>query len=790
MSPFQRDLLTPSSALGSTSGVDVPVGTSGEDVIQASDGSAPELVAIAEVPVRAPEANDNGTIGETLDARDIGETLDTRDDPAIEDARDITRDDTFVRDSEPNPPIATVISGGINISSAAAGAQDVLDAGLAGGYGPYDWSQMLSTLDTGTDARIQTATEIVAPRALLGFNGSEAADSIVTNANEAPTVTSGASAGAVENTAAGAVVYSATASDPDAGDSVTWSLTGADAARFGIDAAGRVSFKAAPDFEAPADADHDNAYQIAVVATDQGLLTATQAVTITVTNVNEAPVLDSNGGGDTASVSVAENTTAVTTVHATDPDAGTTLTYTIVAGADQTLFSINASSGALSFVSAPNFEAPADADHDNSYIVQVQASDGLLTDTQTITVSVTDVVENVAPVGNPDIWVLSNTLTATLAASWLTHNDSDADGDPLFVTSVTGTNVGTAFSPTVYFVPIFDLTGHLTEIDVSGTPSSGSVTFNYVLSDGAASDTTNQVTVYFVQTTGGANTINLGSIVPLNTSGYDFSYIDAKNGNDAITGANALIAGTSGIDTFFGSGGNDTLTGGAGDDLLNGGAGADSVIGGAGNDTADYSTSGSGVTINLTLGGAQTSGGDGSGDVLSGIENVTGSALADTLTGDSGANILSGGGGNDLLNGGSGDDILIGGSGVDTPTGGTGSDKFAFLSLNDVLSGGDTIADLLSGTDKLVFARDGFSALGGTGGTLASPTPLSASEFVANATGTPQDNNDHLIYNTTTHQLSYDADGNGAGGAVVVATFSNGVTLTAPDISTIATAAG
>ena len=56
-----------------------------------------------------------------------------------------------------------------------------------------------------------------------------------------------------------------------------------------------------------------------------------------------------------ASVNVAENATAVTTVTATDPDAGATLTYSIVGGADAAKFTINATTGALSFVSAPDF---------------------------------------------------------------------------------------------------------------------------------------------------------------------------------------------------------------------------------------------------------------------------------------------------------------------------------------------------------------------------------------------------------------------------------------------------
>jgi hypothetical protein len=103
---------------------------------------------------------------------------------------------------------------------------------------------------------------------------------------------------------------------------------------------------------------------------------------------NAAPVITSNGGGDTASLFVPENTTAVGAVTASDADAGTTLAYSIVGGADAGLFHIDGASGALSFITAPDFEVPADADHDNSYVVQVRASDGLLSDDQTLTVSI------------------------------------------------------------------------------------------------------------------------------------------------------------------------------------------------------------------------------------------------------------------------------------------------------------------------------------------------------------------------------------------------------------------
>lgn len=119
--------------------------------------------------------------------------------------------------------------------------------------------------------------------------------------------------------------------------------------------------------------------------------TVSRNVSITLTGSEDAPVITSNGAGDNASVSMAENTTAVTTVAAADPDTGAVVTYSIVGGADQSKFAINSSTGALSFLAAPDFESPADSDGNNTYIVQVRASDGMLADTQTITTTIIDV---------------------------------------------------------------------------------------------------------------------------------------------------------------------------------------------------------------------------------------------------------------------------------------------------------------------------------------------------------------------------------------------------------------
>jgi Ca2+-binding RTX toxin-like protein len=112
----------------------------------------------------------------------------------------------------------------------------------------------------------------------------------------------------------------------------------------------------------------------------------------------------------------------------------------------------------------------------------------------------------------------------------------------------------------------------------------------------------------------------------------------------------------SGIENLRGTKNADTLTGDAGDNILVGGAGADSLIGDAGNDWASYEFATGRVNASLASGTGTF--GEANGDILSGIENLRGTAFNDTLTGDGGDNILEGGNGADSLIGGAGYDLV------------------------------------------------------------------------------------------------------------------------------------
>jgi VCBS repeat-containing protein len=174
------------------------------------------------------------------------------------------------------------------------------------------------------------------------------------------------------------------------------------------------------------------------------------------------------------------------------------------------------------------------------------------------------------------------------------------------------------------------------------------------------------------------------------------------------TGQDDLIAGDDDANRLDGGEGADDVAGGGGDDLIVGSAGADTLDGGDGVDRLDYSGLASGVRVDLAAGSAQV-GAD--TQAIAGMEDVTGTAFADSLRGDPGANRLAAGGGDDVLMASLGEDELDGGEGsdlldlselalaatVDLANGfaRVGSDLQHVLGLEDVI--GTDFDDVLSG---------------------------------------------------------------------------------------------
>jgi Ca2+-binding RTX toxin-like protein len=181
-----------------------------------------------------------------------------------------------------------------------------------------------------------------------------------------------------------------------------------------------------------------------------------------------------------------------------------------------------------------------------------------------------------------------------------------------------------------------------------------------------------------------------------NLAGTNDDLVEAGAGNDTVfAGAgNDTVFGGDGNDLLDGGTGNDSLLGGDGNDTLTGGAGGDTLSGGAGLDIVDYSTSTG--AVNVDLGTMIATGGDATGDVLSGVDGIIGSDFNDTLVGYDGifdggttTNVIDGGAGDDFIDGRDGGDTLLGGNGADTVLGGGGNDLIEGGAGADSLLGGD-----------------------------------------------------------------------------------------------------
>jgi Ca2+-binding RTX toxin-like protein len=142
---------------------------------------------------------------------------------------------------------------------------------------------------------------------------------------------------------------------------------------------------------------------------------------------------------------------------------------------------------------------------------------------------------------------------------------------------------------------------------------------------------------------------------------------------------------------------------------------------------------------------------------------IVGASGNDSITAGLGNDSISGGAGNDTLSGGAGNDTLVGGAGNDLLTGGDGADRFVFDTILGE-SSIDTIRDFVTKADKVVLSAKVFSKFTGS----IAGTAIVASNLVvgAGATAVVKDKDDHLIYDTGSDLLYYDADGNGPGPAV------------------------
>ncbi len=239
-------------------------------------------------------------------------------------------------------------------------------------------------------------------------------------------------------------------------------------------------------------------------------------------------------------------------------------------------------------------------------------------------------------------------------------------------------------------------------------------------------------------------------------SGADL--LKGGNGNDLATGGEQddTIYGSFGHDTIYGSAQNDKLFGGAGNDRVYGGEDNDRLYLDAGNDTLDggtgsdwiYAQFNIAVTVNLALTTAQDAGYG--NDLITNIENVSGSGRADHIEGSAADNTFKGNNGNDVLYGAGGNDGLYGGGNDDTLYGGEGDDSFYGEGGNDVI--------YLDAGNDLIYGGDGIDALYVTG-TKGASVKLASSTAQNTGYGIDAIGNIENIYGGTGGDTFYGSSG-------------------------------
>ena len=476
------------------------------------------------------------------------------------------------------------------------------------------------------------------------------ADGILDLRNVAPEITSngGDATAAVSIAENSAAVTTVTAADADIGQTLTYTINGgADAARFAINAGtGVLSFINAPSFETATDADGDNVYNVTVQVSD-GFAIDTQALAVTVTNVNEA----------------ATGSLRITGYTNTNTNASLTATNTLVDP-----------DGMTNFVQFQWQRLVA-----GNWVNIAGATNAALNNQSNTTVRVSSSYVDSFGVNN----IISDEtafITGTNAAN---------------------TSAGTAGNDIILGLGGADtLTGNAGNDTVDG--GNGADLLVATINDG--NDIYiggNGIDTYDLSGTTAAATVNL-------TTGLASS---VQTGNDTLAGIENIIGSIginnitdgAGSNQINGMGGNDTFA-------MTVDNARDDIFGGVGIDTINYSGFATNLSVTLNGNANATVVGsaalNANADRISGVENFIGGSGNDTITGDNLANALNGGAGNDTIRGGLGADALTGGLGADNFMFSSSGGLLGFgINYDSGLGAArDVLADFVSGTDRLDFS--------------------------------------------------------------------------------------
>lgn len=249
-------------------------------------------------------------------------------------------------------------------------------------------------------------------------------------------------------------------------------------------------------------------------------------------------------------------------------------------------------------------------------------------------------------------------------------------------------------------------------------------------------------------------------VQPFSTTTFTSPVAGTNDVISALTSDDFTINGNGGSDSVATGSGNDTVTTGAGVDVIKAGDGNNTVNAGDGNNAV---TTGSGNDTVTTGAGADViRGGDGNNtvDAGDGRNTVTTGSGDDTITTGAGADLIRAGGGDDGINAGAGNDTISAGGGADSIIGGGGHDTFLYVSLADALLGADTISDFSTSSIKGLTEGDLLNlkglVAGFTGVHRASLESLVASGYL------------DFSGDSSNTVISFDSNGNAAGGSVGV----------------------
>lgn len=308
---------------------------------------------------------------------------------------------------------------------------------------------------------------------------------------------------------------------------------------------------------------HNSARLIEFTATDGLNVSNTATATVSIQTVNDAPAITSHSGSDVASISIDENLREVTTITADDvDDSAESISFAISGGADAGQFVIDPNTGALQFAVAPDFELPSDVDGDNVYEVEIQVSDGELTDAQTVLVTINDIASTIVVTTTADIddtglgdAYTSEQLNArpgtdqrvSLREALIAANNTPGDDDIAFALMTDDTNYDGAVFTIVLneALPTITSGGHVK--GATQTASSGDTNAGQVGTGGTV----------------GVDGVPLRLFdkpeIQINANGFVGLTIDGEASQVTVSGL-AIYNATHGIDILSGSGQDITIT--------------------------------------------------------------------------------------------------------------------------------------------------------------------------------------------------------------------------------------